>query len=961
MRIPNGAFNTIRSRILGLVIILMAATSLTFTFITTRNYRSVNTSQYHHLADESVDSVIRVIDAEYNDLLTYELTAINNQRSLMENLGNSILVMADSFYIQQKAGLLTEQAAKEQCLNQIGRYRYQKDNFFFICDVDLTGMLHPNKQMLGKKWIEFEDIQKREALSLVQKIIKNKKRTFTVFMWPRPEDMKLVKQLGFFLYYPQWEWIIGTAYQIGQIKQQSMKKEERILSKLDQIIGEFNINEVGGIFIFNRSGDVILHTSRLEKLDVSLAGKELVKTIGTLQIRAGNEFKNPVKYEYKDKDQKKHPQTAYIKHYPYLDWNIASFIDDVELEKPGDAIAVRQLILFLGVLAVGIILSVFISKKIAFSLSLLAKYARQIPHHHFNSQKNPVLESIRATADNEETRQLTDAFAFMEAELGKNIEQLDRHRRNLEELVELRTRELTDANLNLQESERNLKAVLSASPVGIGRIVDRKLSWANKTMYKMIGYDQNSLLGQSAQVLYPDEKEYERVGKILYNGLSRSKICQVETCWKRKDGTLFDCIIRITLLDESDPAQGQIVSVIDISEFKQTQLDKIEAQNMAAEQKKMALVGQIAGKMAHDFNNILGIVMGNAQIALMDCQNEGVKKKLELIFNQTLRGKNLTKNLVAFAKDQEIKQKYFKVNTKIDMLLSLMQKELENITIIRDDAPDLPELLADPGMIEHAMVNLLQNSIHAVSMCKNPQIYIKTFYEKEKICIEIKDNGCGIPPKALERIYEPAFTLKGSNDCLGAYKAGVKGTGYGMTNVKKYVEKHQGTISVQSEVGMGTKFKIQLPVIQKKLTVREKRRIQNQTIEKGKRILLVEDESPIADIQHTILTTPPCSHHVSIANDGKAAMDLFESKEFDLISLDYILPGKFNGMDVYEYIRKKNKFIPILFLSGNIEFLESIKHMKKMDSNLDHISKPCPNKDYLDHIHQLMKRCQVAK
>ncbi len=339
-----------------------------------------------------------------------------------------------------------------------------------------------------------------------------------------------------------------------------------------------------------------------------------------------------------------------------------------------------------------------------------------------------------------------------------------------------------------------------------------------------------------------------------------------------------------------------------------------------------------------------------------DCKDSQTRESLELIFQQTLRGKNLTKNLVAFAKDQEPKQEFFKINEKIDLVLNLMKKDLEIIRLMVDHGSNIPEVLADPGMIEHALVNLLQNSIHATSHTKHPMIIIRTYSLDNNIYFEIEDNGCGIPEEHLENIYEPSFTLKGSKDMKGAYKSNIKGTGYGMSNIKKYIEQHNGKIGVESVVDSGTKFTISLPVVNKELTSAEKIEIQKETTHFGKYILLVEDEQAIADVQYRVLTQNPCNHKVDTANTGQVAMDLFDRNNYNFISLDYILPGKVNGMDVYNHVRKTNKTIPILFISGNIEFLESIKVLKQKDSNVDHLSKPCQNKNYVSGINKLLER-----
>lgn len=358
--------------------------------------------------------------------------------------------------------------------------------------------------------------------------------------------------------------------------------------------------------------------------------------------------------------------------------------------------------------------------------------------------------------------------------------------------------------------------------------------------------------------------------------------------------------------------------------------------------------------MAHDFNNILSIIMGLSELLMVTTRDAKVKKDMQLILEQTLRGQNLTKNLIVFAKDQEIKQQYFDINEKIDLVLSLMKKDLSTIDITLQKKADVPELLADSGMIEHALVNLIQNSIHALSQTKQPKIFITTFSDETNVTMTIKDNGCGIPEDHLDDIFDPSFTLKGSMDQLGVYSSDIKGTGYGMANVKKYIEMHRGETTVESEVNKGTTVTISLPIIKKQLSQEEQAEIQEAKTYSGKRILLVEDELPISDIQCRILTAPPCSHMVDAALNGQAAMDLFDKNQYDMVSLDYMLPGKINGMDVYRYIRKTNTDIPILFISGNIEFLESIVALKENDRNIDHISKPSQNRDYVLHINRLL-------
>lgn len=510
------------------------------------------------------------------------------------------------------------------------------------------------------------------------------------------------------------------------------------------------------------------------------------------------------------------------------------------------------------------------------------------------------------------------------------------------------------AQSELRNQRDLLDSLFESVPLGITVWnKKRRLLFSNKSFTEITGYAKQDINTSEDWFLkvYPDQ-EYRNQALAGWKELSAKKetIRQFKiTC---KTGEVKDIEFRGSFLKDG----GAVVTLLDITRRTRAEKEKTTAQKIAANQSKQALVGRVAGKMAHDFNNILGIIMGNTELALLDCKDEEIRKTLELVFDQTLRGRNLTRNLVAFARDQEPRQEFFRISGKIDLVVNLLKKDLEGIEIIREYKPGIPELLADSGMIEHALVNLIQNSIHAISMTEYPRIIVRTYCSGENINFEIEDNGCGIPREHLENIYEPSFTLKGTKDVTGSYKPGIKGTGYGMANIKKYIEQHKGRLSVESEFDSGTKVTISIPVIKKGLTEQEKIDIQNTRLQFEKDILIVEDEQAISDVQYRILTQDPCNHKVDIANNGQAAIELFKKNKYDLISLDYILPGGINGMDVYNHIRETNKTIPILFISGNIEFLQSIKELKQKDVNVDHLSKPCQNKDYINSINELFER-----
>jgi two-component system, cell cycle sensor histidine kinase and response regulator CckA len=515
------------------------------------------------------------------------------------------------------------------------------------------------------------------------------------------------------------------------------------------------------------------------------------------------------------------------------------------------------------------------------------------------------------------------------------------------------------AQSQLQISEEKYRRLMDNSKAMIYRqtLPDGRYEFVSPASIDITGYTPDEIYKDPMHirnVIHPDWAEYieNQWNKLLKGEIPPFYEFQIihksgEIRWIHQQNIL--------LYDQSGSIIATEGIVTDQTSFKRTEEKVRDAHKILQEQNKLALVGKIAGKMAHDFNNILGVVMGNTELALLDCEEPKTRKKLELVFEQTLRGKNLTRNLVAFAKDQEPKQEFFNLHAKIELVLNLLRKDLEGISINREDSPAVPDLLADPGMIEHTFVNLVQNSIHATSMVEQPRIIIRTFHKDQNIYIEIEDNGCGIPEEALDRIYEPAFTIKGSRDITGSYKPGIKGTGYGMTNVKKYIEQHKGNISVDSKIGKGTTIRLCFPVIKKELTQNEIVEIQKKNFSFEKHILLVEDEPAISDVQYSILTHKPCNHKVDVAANGQTALDLFNKNQYDFVSLDYVLKGELTGMDVYKQIRQTNQTIPILFVSGNLDFLQSIRELKNQDSYVDHVSKPCQNKDYVNATNELLR------
>ncbi len=508
---------------------------------------------------------------------------------------------------------------------------------------------------------------------------------------------------------------------------------------------------------------------------------------------------------------------------------------------------------------------------------------------------------------------------------------LQKSHQELERRVAQRTAELLETN-------QRMEAILRASPVGIGLVVDRRLGWANETMYKLVGYEHDSLTGQSAAILYPNREEYERVGRNLYSSIQKSEIGQVETQWVRKDGTVFDCLLRAYCLDPSDFSKGQIVAVADISK-----IHRLEAELQRA--KKMEAIGTLAGGVAHDLNNILTGIVSYPDLLLDQLPAaHPMREPLTTILQSGERAATIVQDLLTMARRGVAVSEVVNLNTIIeDLLKSPEIQKLKGLhpaseVIVQTD----PNLMNVKGSATHLSKTILNLAINAAeAMPDGGKIEINTRntyvdrpihgYEQVKegdfVTVSVSDNGVGISERDMEHIFEPFYTKK---------KMGRSGSGLGMAVVWGTVRDHSGYIDIQSTEGKGSAITLYFPVSRERLDLEMPDACRVDYQGRGEKILVVDD----SEVQRKVAVgmLEKLGYSAAAVDSGENAAEYVRQHPVDLLVLDMIMDPGMDGLETFKSIIEFKPGQKVIIASGFSE-TERVKEAQRLGAG-KYVQKP---------------------
>jgi signal transduction histidine kinase len=330
-------------------------------------------------------------------------------------------------------------------------------------------------------------------------------------------------------------------------------------------------------------------------------------------------------------------------------------------------------------------------------------------------------------------------------------------------------------------------------------------------------------------------------------------------------------------------------------------------------------IGRLAGGVAHDFNNVIGAIMGWAEMGHEEApEGSRLRDRFKKIRSQSERAASLTRQLLAFARRQILQPSNTNLNELVEEEISLLRNVIgEHIRIRMDLSENLTVIWADPGQIEQVLMNLCLNARDAMPEGGELHIDTRNYVLDEEhqrlrpyatpgryVMLRVRDTGTGMEPETLEHVFEPFFTTKETG----------KGTGLGLATVYGIVKQHKGFIDVESTPNQGTTFRVYLPVGEAAATAPHKPA--EEVIRGGQEnILFAEDNDDIRVTTTELLES--LGYKVSAARDGAEAVQLFEkiSSSVDLVLLDIIMPGLM-GPQAYAQMSAMRPDLPVIFTTG---------------------------------------------
>jgi PAS domain S-box-containing protein len=482
------------------------------------------------------------------------------------------------------------------------------------------------------------------------------------------------------------------------------------------------------------------------------------------------------------------------------------------------------------------------------------------------------------------------------------------------------TRDITERRMTqeaLRDSERQFRLLIDGVKDYALFMLDTDgviSSW-NSGAERIKGYAAEEILGENFSRFYTESDRAAGLPDRLLRAAERDGRVEHEGWRVRKDGSLFwaNAVIN-ALRDETGRLIGFAKITRDITERREAQEALQKAQAERSHALKLEALGQLTGGVAHDFNNLLMIVSGHIEtLKRLVSHDPRGQRGAEAIELAVRRGESLTRQLLTFARRQTLKPAMLALPERVEAVAAMLATPLGTSAKLVTDIPsNIWSVTVDAGEFELALVNLALNSRDAMPQggvitisAANVQLTADTTTANlagDFVALTISDTGRGIAPDILPKVFDPFFTTK----------QGRHGTGLGLSQVHGFVHQSGGTVTIDSELGKGTRITLYLPRAQASAT--SNRPAPTTESQGNGLVLLVEDNPDVREV--TIALLEQLGFQVQAVENAEAALAGIGERSFDLMISDIVMAGALDGLGLARDVRQRLPDLPIVLVTG---------------------------------------------
>ena len=504
----------------------------------------------------------------------------------------------------------------------------------------------------------------------------------------------------------------------------------------------------------------------------------------------------------------------------------------------------------------------------------------------------------------------------------------------------LHVRDITErraAEAAVQSSEMLFRSVWENSVDGMHLTDENGVIIAvNKAYCKLVGMEAEELEGELFTIVYAESENPQAIlERHREHFRARAANRKIQHQYTLHNGQ----VMALEITDSFIELHGQPLLLFSLFRDVTTQ-QRLEEQ--LRQSQKMEAIGQLAGGVAHDFNNILTVIHGHASLLLSSELEESASRSAQQISQAAERAAALTRQLLTFSRRQLIQPRKLDMNKIVGNMTDLLGRLLgEDVSLQLNYCPSPAMVEADVGMMEQVLLNLAVNARDAmpkggrltvrISIVDLDEAHVQRHPEarvERFVCVSNTDTGSGIPPENLQRIFEPFFTTK---------EVG-KGTGLGLATVYGIVKQHQGWIEVESIVGKGTTFRIYIPYVGSAQAETEKPTTQISIRGGTETILLVEDERSVRELVSRVLQK--YGYKILPVGNGVEALETWNQHKNDISMLftDLVMPDNMNGRELAEKLWAERPGLKVIFTSGYSS--DIVGKDFKLEPGLNYLQKP---------------------